>query len=935
MLDAKVLGQLVLMQSVLANLPDHKSIVSFVCRGIKDIPGVGSARIVDELTDQKSSDTECFTIRLRKVEFGFLCLKLIDPAKFKPYRDYVKNFVFTIAVVLEELRLRQENEFHQRELETLVAERTRQLQKEVEAKEKIAQTLMESEKRFRLLINQAPDAIYLSDMDARIVLANEMACKMLGYSSEELLTKTVMDIDPEFGSLDEVQRQWESAGRDNPFVIGGKHRRKDGSEFPVEIRAVVIQINQQNMVLGYVRDISQLIEKENRLRESELKFRTFYNAVEDMFVVHPMMKEGFGTIIDVNDMVVKKLEYSREEILAMTVGDFTPESELYRFQDPGFREQAVRKGIMMFETVFQSRSGKQIPVEVNANVLTLEGRPVIISVARDITERKLAQKKHTELLERNKLILETTLSGFILADMNGRIIDVNSAYTKIVGFSEDEIIGKNISDLEERLSREIIKDRLRSITRKGGLRFTSRHIHKSGEPRYLIMSISLMEQDEKNYIVAFCQDITEQKAAEEEVKRQNTIYQSLNKEYIAQNAELVESIRKITEINRQLEEARIKAEESDRLKSAFLANMSHEIRTPMNGILGFADLLRNPSLSGEKQDQYLQVIQSSGERMLNIINDLVDISKIEAGQVQLNPETFKCGELFSTLFEFFRPEAEKRGLQLSYTANACADEQLTTDRMRLNQVLSNLIKNAMKFTVAGSVEFGCEASDKDYLFFVKDTGIGIRPEFLETIFERFRQADHQEMKTEEGSGLGLSISKAFIEMMGGRIWVESTHGEGSVFYFTLPGNRFERESVNDPDNETELPQALPKKILVAEDDEVSFLLLKEIFESAGIDLIRVCDGNEVVEKVRSAPDIDLVLMDLRLPGLSGFEATRRLKALDPELIVIAQTAFATNEDRTKALDAGCDDFLSKPVDTTELFQKIGYHAKSNRAPGNR
>jgi len=240
----------------------------------------------------------------------------------------------------------------------------------------------------------------------------------------------------------------------------------------------------------------------------------------------------------------------------------------------------------------------------------------------------------------------------------------------------------------------------------------------------------------------------------------------------------------------ELVKAKEKAEESDRLKSAFLANMSHEIRTPMNGILGFADLLKEPELSGEERYEYISIIEQSGARMVSIINDIIDISKIESGQMKLVLSETNLNQQLDYVYNFFKPEAEKKGLQIFCKMIApLQNEVIQTDREKFNAILINLVKNAIKFTKTGSIEFGYAPSlqqPQSLMFFVKDTGIGVRADQKEFIFERFRQGNETMNKSYEGAGLGLSISKAFIEMLGGKIWVESEEGNGSTFYFTLP-----------------------------------------------------------------------------------------------------------------------------------------------------
>lgn len=247
---------------------------------------------------------------------------------------------------------------------------------------------------------------------------------------------------------------------------------------------------------------------------------------------------------------------------------------------------------------------------------------------------------------------------------------------------------------------------------------------------------------------------------------------------------VVRDFRERKKYEEELITARKKAEENDRLKSAFLANISHEIRTPMNGILGFAELLKQSDLTGEQMENYIQIIETCGTRMLNIINDLMDISKIESGIMTVKLNDLNISEVINYIFDLFKPEAEGKGIRFK----KLTDKHISihTDKEKIIAVLTNLLKNAIKFCHAGSIEFGYTIQKQSVEFFVKDTGIGISKEKIEHVFERFIRGDHEMSAKYEGAGLGLSIAKAYVDMLGGKIWVESEVGVGSQFYFTLP-----------------------------------------------------------------------------------------------------------------------------------------------------
>jgi len=379
-----------------------------------------------------------------------------------------------------------------------------------------------------------------------------------------------------------------------------------------------------------------------------------------------------------------------------------------------------------------------------------------------------------------------------------------------------------------------------------------------------------------------------------------------------------------------------KAEENDRLKSAFLANMSHEIRTPMNGILGFAEILKEPDLSGEEQQECISVIQKSGTRMLSIINDIICISKVEAGQMEIVVSETDINEQVEYIYTFFKPEVEDKGMRLIMKKGMPSqDAIIRTDREKLYAILTNLVKNAIKYSNTGTIEFGYRIVNRDMgrdkaclvstcpdlEFFVKDTGIGIPKDRQQAIFERFVQADVSDKMALQGAGLGLSISKAYVEMLGGNIWMESEPGKGSIFYFTIPFNNKQEDkeiTKNDHPVEPKTNRIKQLKILIVEDDEASELLLSKAVERFGNAILKVRTGVEAVEVCLNNVDIDLVLLDLKMPDMNGYEAARRIRQFNKDVIIIAQTAFGLLGDKEKAIEAGCNDYISKPILTDEL-----------------
>jgi PAS domain S-box-containing protein len=414
--------------------------------------------------------------------------------------------------------------------------------------------------------------------------------------------------------------------------------------------------------------------------------------------------------------------------------------------------------------------------------------------------------------------------------------------------------------------------------------------HASGEYRWLLDMGTPNYNSNREFIgyIGHCFDISERKQAEQELIK-----------------------------------AKEKAEESDRLKSAFLANMSHEIRTPMNGILGFAELLKEPKLTSEEQQEYISIIQKSGDRMLNTINDIVSISKIESGQMEVFISETNINEQVEYVYTFFKPEVEQKKIRFSFKTTMPAKEAvIKTDREKVYGILTNLVKNAVKFTNTGFIEFGYEKKGEFLEFFVKDTGIGIPKDRQEAIFDRFVQVDNRHARAFQGSGLGLSISKAYVEMLGGKIRVESEEEKGTVFYFTIPYNpEFDRKSSVENIVPAEGKNNLAKnlKILIAEDDEKSEMLITITVKSLSKVILKARTGVEAVEACRNNPDIDLILMDIEMPRMDGYEATRQIRQFNKNVTIIAQTAYALAGEKEKAIAAGCDDYIAKPFKKSTLL----------------
>lgn len=378
-----------------------------------------------------------------------------------------------------------------------------------------------------------------------------------------------------------------------------------------------------------------------------------------------------------------------------------------------------------------------------------------------------------------------------------------------------------------------------------------------------------------------------------------------------------------------LQLAKEKAEDSDRLKSLFLSNMSHEIRTPMNAILGFAEMLQDPELQIEEKDRFLDVIIKSGDNLLRLINDIIDISKIEAGQLRIIYSDCRLNELFAEMESFFNKELiRQRKEHLTFyvqTGNQEPDFSVYTDTVRIRQIITNLVGNAIKFTDEGFIELGYRIRGEKIEFYIRDSGIGIPVDQQNHIFERFGQVKEVAARNLSGTGLGLTITKNLVELLGGRIWLDSYPAEGSTFWFSIPyktgyhgtGQLFESES-----SQTISIDLAGKCILVVEDVDTNYFYISSLLEKLGCRVIRATDGLKAVEICKTDDSVNLVLMDIELPVMDGYTATAEIKKFKPELPVVAQTAFAMMGEREKCIEAGCNDYIAKPIRKEILLETI-------------
>jgi PAS domain S-box-containing protein len=517
--------------------------------------------------------------------------------------------------------------------------------------------------------------------------------------------------------------------------------------------------------------------------------------------------------------------------------------------------------------------------------------------------------KHRKSEEDRRLLaelLEMAPASFVVHDETGNLLYANQKTFE----NSNKDSKSNLIAMQDPFLREVLKG-LNKSEHRAEVNFEFDFERNNGSMVPLNVYSRTISWNNRKYVLSVTTDITDIKKYQKEILDKNKEIEIQNQEY-----------RKLTD---ELIKAKEKAEESDRLKSAFLANMSHEIRTPMNGIIGFADLLEENSLEEEKKKQFLQIIKNSGMQLLNIINDIIDISKIETGQIRFSEEKVLLNELLQEVYSFFKPITDKKGLDLIMnTEIAKVPNELITDGVKLRQILTNLINNAIKFTAKGQIKITNYQQDNFIHFEVHDSGCGISKENQSVIFERFRQIDLDEGLIQVGTGLGLAICKAYIELIGGNIAVYSQLGTGSTFTFSWP---FKIESqkadiLQSPLHNGSTYNWHGKTILIAEDELVNFFYIHEIISPTGANIVKAVNGREVLEYINRNAMPHIILMDLKMPVLNGFDTTSEIRKIDKKVPIIAVTAYAFAGEKEKAFQSGCNMFVHKPFKKEEILKSI-------------
>lgn len=793
--------------------------------------------------------------------------------------------------------------------------------RDITERKKMEAALRNSEKLFRAIYERAPLGIALTDSrTGQFIQVNEKFCEISGYTREELLELNFQSIthpDDQQASIDEMKRLID--GKTRLFDIEKRYLRKDGSTIWVSL--TIMPMWQEGEAPCYhialAEDITGRKKIEEELRESKDRLDKIINSIADpMFV-----KNRQHRYVLVNDAHCNFTGRTREEMICKTSHDLFAEKEADVFW---------QKDEELFETGRENVNEELItdPQGVTHTVITKKtlykdkaGNKFLVGIVREITDRKRMEeeirrsrddlemrvRERTEELEaanaalkNSKDYLDKIINSIgdpiFVKDRQHRLVLVNDAACRLFGRPREHIIGrtgyelfgtKDMADISWHKDEEVFKTGEENTNEET-------NTYAPGVTRTVLVKKTLYTDSAGNkFLVGVTRDITDRKLAEDELKG-----------------------------------AKEAAESAVRSKSEFLANMSHEIRTPLNAVIGLTGLLLNADLTPEQRD-YVETIRSSGNSLLSIINDILDFSKIEGGKMELENQPFDLRDCVEESLDLVAADASQKGLKLSFLIDDRIPAAVLGDVTRLRQVLANLLSNAVKFTDRGAVDVSVvgnpvENSRFEIQFTIKDTGIGIPEDKLGRLFQSFSQVDSSMTRKYGGTGLGLAISKRLVEMMGGRVWVESEAGVGSAFHFSILAQSASLKqthietSLEKPQDRDSIILRKPLRILLAEDNAVNQKVALQMLKRLGYGADVAANGLEVLQALERQP-YDVVLMDIQMPEMNGIDAAKRIRELWPDgPKIIAITAYALEGDKEKCIQAGMDDYISKPIQVEEL-----------------
>lgn len=736
---------------------------------------------------------------------------------------------------------------------------------------------------------------------AKIVYANARFGEMFGFKPADLNNLKVKDLFADQRKFHGFIKLVAEGGAVRDFEARLKDKKNKSFWCALFVTPVKNEKDSVRFLDVVVDDRSEQKNYERELIESKELFQTVFDKTAAAITVTDRNEK----IVAWNPFAEKLLEMDKGDLFNKPVKSLYPPSEWKRIRGLRLR----RKGtISDIETMIYKKDKSLLEAHVSISMLRdLEGNVMgSIGIIRDITSQKAAERKIMEEENKIRVILDNSAAAITLTDDQERIVSWNKYTEHLLGMKKDDLYFRPVRTLYPNEEwKKIRSEKIRKLGSKHHLE--TKVIDNKGNIIPVDLSINVLRNSDNKIIgsVGILQDITEQKRFQE-----------------------------------VLIQAKFSAEEANSAKSLFLANMSHEVRTPMNAVIGMLDLTLDTPLEKEQKENLLAA-KDAADNLLGLLNDILDLSRVEAGKINLENIEFHLPNVVRSVTKGLSVIAGKKHLNLVANIHPKVPELVMGDPVRLRQIIINLTNNAIKFTHKGDIVVEVQehkTKDADgmvsLLFSVSDQGIGIPKDKHETIFEIFTQADSTTSRRFGGTGLGLAICKRLVEMMDGRIWVESEEGKGSTFNFIVkfkpagsqkPSAAFLGQE-SGPVNEERLKEALKNlNVLLADDNAVNLKITSKMLEKEGCRVSAVANGQEVVEKIHSG-DFDVVLMDAQMPVLDGFEATKIIrdneKHTGKHIPIIALTARAMQEDRQRCLDAGMDGYVAKPIDRKKLFEEI-------------
>ncbi len=802
--------------------------------------------------------------------------------------------------------------------------------------------LKKTEDDYRLIFENTTDVFYRTNNDGAFLSLNPAAKDLLLLDNiEEAIGKNVIDFyanpSDRIALLDELEKH----GEVHAYLLD--LRRKDGSIITVELNSRLIY-NKAGGVDSYVgvfHDVTNRLNFETD-KSTHLWFLERLEMIDGIIRKSidnsNFLNEILSTLIEAfqcDSAIIFELEDEEENSWSIKShaksDNYTCRTEPDSFiNDSDMAGEIFNRISMYTELVVIDNSNIEEINELSSNVgvkaqmimaLSLNtGNSIILCVNHCKDDRiwnnhekalftEIANRisdaintfESSELLykseEHHRSLIEATSEGYFEIDTNGIVIVANNALCNMLGYSLNEFINKPYSEFISIISKATIEKRILDPKNIRLGNFEVEFKHKRGNPIYTLCSATRIKSDNDNDYGGFffVTDISNQKKIELELE----------------------------ELNQNLKSALSKAEESDKLKTLFIKNISHEIRTPLNGIIGFIEMLNQEDLTKEERKEFTSYVMASSNQLTTIISDILEFSKLEAGQVKVIPKEFHLNSLIDELYsEFNSVIITKNKTQVKLLSNkplSDKESKISADFPKIKQVLISLISNAVKFTLKGQIEFGYKINnDGSITFFVADSGVGIPVGDKEIIFDKFRQGASTDSAVYGGNGLGLTISKSLTDLLGGKIWFESKVDKGTQFYFTVPITTDESKRTN------KFPKLdwSDKKILIVDDILEVYQLLSIYLRDTKAKQLYAENGKQAIEFCKQNPDIDLVLLDIQLPDMDGYEIVKEIKSIRSELPVIAQTAFALSGDKERALQSGFNDYITKPIYKKTLLEHI-------------